>query len=203
MFRVLEEVFGELFNEFAPGRETTSPFPRITYRDALVRYGTDKPDLRAKLELVDVSHLFQDSEFRAFAGKHVRALPVPGCTGKPRSFFDQLGAFAIERGAQGLAWVRLDEGGKLSGPIAKFLTENVTRQLIAEVKAEPGAAVFFGAGDEAEVAKVMSEVRVEAAKRAELFDHNAFYPEASLASAWASTRVPVAMSSGEEYSSGR
>src|SRR5215471_1484298 len=72
VFQVIEQVFVELFTEFAPDRETTSPFPRITYRDALARYGTDKPDLRAKLELVDVSHLFRDSEFRAFAGKHVR-----------------------------------------------------------------------------------------------------------------------------------
>jgi aspartyl-tRNA synthetase len=65
--------------QFAPNRETTSPFPHITYRDALVRYGTDKPGLRAKLQLVDVSHLFRDSEFRAFSSKHVRALPVPRC----------------------------------------------------------------------------------------------------------------------------
>jgi aspartyl-tRNA synthetase len=174
VFGVIEQVFTELFAEFAPERETTSPFPRIAYRDALVRYGTDKPDLRAKLELVDVSHLFRDSEFRAFSGKHVRALPVPGCGGKPRSFFDQMGAFAVEHGAQGLAWVRLDDSGKLTGPIAKFLTEEVTQQLISEVKGEPGTAVFFGAGDETDVAKVMSEVRVEAAKRADLFEENVF-----------------------------
>jgi aspartyl-tRNA synthetase len=174
VFQVIEQVFVELFCEFAPGRKTTSPFPRIAYRDALARYGTDKPDLRAQLELVDVSHLFRDSEFRAFAGKHVRALPVPGCGSKPRSFFDQMGAFAIERGAQGLAWVRINDNDQLTGPIAKFLTENVAHQLIAEVKGEPGTAVFFGAGDETDVAKVMSEVRVEAAKRADLFEDSAF-----------------------------
>jgi aspartyl-tRNA synthetase len=174
VFGVIEQVFVELFTEFAPDRETTSPFPRITYRDALARYGTDKPDLRAELELVDVSHLFRDSEFRAFAGKHVRALPVPGCGGKPRSFFDEMGAFAIERGAQGLAWVRIDDSGRLTGPIAKFLTENVVRRLVAEVKGEPGTAVFFGAGDETEVAKIMSEVRVEAAERAGLFEKDTY-----------------------------
>jgi aspartyl-tRNA synthetase len=174
VFQVIEQVFAELFAEFAPDRETTSPFPRITYRDALARYGTDKPDLRAKLELIDVSHIFRDSEFRAFSGKHVRGLPVPGCGDKPRSFFDQMGAFAVEQGAQGLAWVRIDDQGKLTGPIAKFLTEADTQQLVAEVKGEPGTAVFFGAGDEAEVAKIMSEVRVEAAKRADLFEDNVF-----------------------------
>lgn len=174
VFTVIEQVFTELFKEFAPERDTTSPFPRIAYRDALTRYGTDKPDLRAKLELVDVSHLFRDSDFRAFADKHVRALPVPGCGAQPRSFFDQLEEFARERGAAGLAWIRIDDNGRLSGPIAKFLPEYTAQQLVAEVKGEPGAAVFFGAGDEAEVARIMSEVRVEAAKRAGLFEHDAF-----------------------------
>ncbi|MFF5985896.1 aspartate--tRNA ligase [Prauserella flavalba] len=174
VFQVIEQVFAELFHEFAPDRETTSPFPRIAYRDALARYGTDKPDLRAKLELVDVSHIFADSEFRAFAGKHVRALPVPGCGDKPRSFFDQMQAFAVEHGAQGLAWIRVDDSGKLTGPIAKFLTEDDAQQLVSETKGEPGTAVFFGAGDEDDVAKVMSEVRVEAAKRADLFEENAY-----------------------------
>lgn len=174
VFQIIEKVFVELFHEFAPTRQTTSPFPRIAYRDALTRYGTDKPDLRAKLELVDVSHLFQGSEFRAFADKHVRALPVPACGDQPRSFFDQLQTFAGEQGAQGLAWIRVEENGKISGPIAKFLTDENAQQLLSEVKAEPGAAVFFGAGDEDEVAGVMSEVRVEAAKRANLFEEHAY-----------------------------
>jgi aspartyl-tRNA synthetase len=174
VFQVIEAVMTELFREFAPGKEVTSPFPRITYRDALARYGTDKPDLRAALELVDVSDIFRDSEFRAFAGKHVTALPVPDCAGQPRSFFDQLQAFAVDHGAQGLAWVRLDDSGKLTGPIAKFLTEDDVRQLVAEAKAEPGTAIFFGAGGETEVAKIMSEVRVEAAKRVGRFEEDVF-----------------------------
>ena len=174
VFQVIEQVFAELFHEFAPDRETTSPFPRIAYRDALARYGTDKPDLRAKLELVDVSHIFADSKFRAFAGKHVRALPVPGCGEKPRSFFDQMEAFAVEHGGQGLAWVRVEDGGKLTGPIAKFLTEDDAQQLVSETKGEAGTAVFFGAGDEEDVGRVMSEVRVEAAKQADLFEEDAY-----------------------------
>ncbi|MDV6013308.1 aspartate--tRNA ligase [Haloechinothrix sp. LS1_15] len=174
VFEVIEEVFTELFREFAPDRDTTSPFPRIGYRDALTRYGTDKPDLRSKLELVDVSHIFAGSQFQAFADKHVRALPVPGCGDQPRSFFDQMQEFAQELGAQGLAWVRIGDDGKLTGPIAKFLTEDDTRRLVSDVKGEPGTAVFFGAGHEAEVAKYMSEVRVEAAKRTGQFEHNVY-----------------------------
>jgi aspartyl-tRNA synthetase len=83
-------------------------------------------------------------------------------------------AYAVERGAQGLAWVRIDASGKLTGPIAKFLPESVTEQLIAEIKGEPGTAIFFGAGEETEVGRLMGEVRVEAAKRAGQFQDGVF-----------------------------
>src|SRR5258707_11544309 len=129
VFQTVEKVMTELFREFAPSRETNSPYPRITYRDAILRYGTDKPDLRAHPELADVSDVFRNSEFRAFAGKHVRALAVPGCGHKPRSFFENMEAFAVSKGARGLAWVRFTEGGKLTGPIAKFLSDADAEEL--------------------------------------------------------------------------
>ncbi|MGI5131534.1 aspartate--tRNA ligase [Pseudonocardia sp. CA-107938] len=169
VFGVIEGVMTELFTEFRPDRRTTSPFVQIPFADALARYGTDKPDLRSELELVDVSHLFAGSGFRAFADKHVRALPVHDTAEQPRSFYDQLGAFAVEQGAQGLAWVKVGEGGTLTGPIAKFLDEGTTEKLLAEVGAQPGTAIFFGAGTIDEVAKIMGAVRVEAAKRAGQF----------------------------------
>lgn len=174
VFQIVERVMTDLFQQFAPERQTSSPFPRITYRDAMARYGTDKPDLRAAFELVDVSHLFAGSEFRAFAGKHVRALAVPGVGEQPRSFFDQLGQFATERGAKGLAWVRVETDGNLSGPIAKFLSSSDVESLLSETGATAGTAVFFGAGDETAVGKVMGEVRVEVAKRTGRFEENAF-----------------------------
>ena len=169
VFEVIEGVMTELFTEFRPDRRTTSPFVQIPFADALARYGTDKPDLRAELELVDVSHLFAGSGFRAFADKHVRALPVHDTAAQPRSFYDQLGAYAVEQGAQGLAWVKVGEGGTLTGPIAKFLDEGTTEKLLAEVNAQAGTAIFFGAGAVDEVAKIMGAVRVEAAKRAGQF----------------------------------
>jgi aspartyl-tRNA synthetase len=174
VFEVIESVFTELFREFAPGRETTSPFPRITFRDALLRYGTDKPDLRARLELVDVSDIFATSGFRAFAGRHVRALAVPDAGGQPRSFFDQMEELAVSRGAAGLAWVRVDDGGALTGPVAKFLSDDEKQRLVDEVKAVAGTAIFLNAGEPAAVSKIMAEVRVGAAQRAGHFERDVY-----------------------------
>ncbi|MEU7209526.1 aspartate--tRNA ligase [Streptomyces sp. NPDC044989] len=174
VFRPIEQLMTELFTEFGNGREVTSPFPRIPFREAMLKYGSDKPDLRAQLELVDITDVFEGSEFKAFAGKHVRALPVPDVAAQPRKFFDQLGDYAVSQGAKGLAWVRVGEDGKLSGPIAKFLTEENVAELTKRLSLAPGHAVFFGAGEFDEVSKIMGAVRVEAAQRAGHFEENVF-----------------------------
>ncbi|KJY42948.1 aspartyl-tRNA synthetase [Streptomyces sp. NRRL B-1568] len=174
VFQVIEKVMTDLFEEFGNGRHVTSPFPRIPFREAMLKYGSDKPDLRAQLELVDVSGVFADSGFKAFAGKHVRALAVPDTAGQSRKFFDGLGEYAVEQGAKGLAWVRVAEGGELSGPIAKFLTDEDVKALTEALGLVPGHAVFFGAGEFDEVSKIMGAVRVEAAKRAGHFEENVF-----------------------------
>lgn len=174
VFQPIEKLMTELFEEFGGGRHVTSPFPRIPFRESMLKYGNDKPDLRAKLELVDISDVFAGSEFKAFAGKHVRALPVPDTAGQSRKFFDGLGDYAVEHGAKGLAWVRVGEDGSLSGPIAKFLTEENVKVLTERLSLAPGHAIFFGAGEFDEVSKIMSAVRVEAAKRAGHFEEGVF-----------------------------
>ncbi|NJP43122.1 aspartate--tRNA ligase [Actinacidiphila epipremni] len=174
VFGVIEKVMTDLFTEFGGGRRVTSPFPRIPFRESMLKYGNDKPDLRTSLELVDVSHVFAGSGFKAFAGKHVRALAVPDTADQPRKFFDQLGEYAVSLGAQGLAWVRVGEGNALTGPIAKFLSEDDVAALVDAVGAKPGTAVFFGAGEFDEVSKIMGPVRVEAAKRAGQFEEDVF-----------------------------
>ncbi|MEW2630345.1 aspartate--tRNA ligase [Streptomyces sp. NPDC048389] len=174
VFRPIEKLMTEIFEEFGGGRHVTSPFPRIPFREAMLKYGSDKPDLRAKLELVDISDVFEASEFKAFAGKHVRALAVPDTAGQTRKFFDGLGDYAVEQGAKGLAWVRVGDDGGLTGPIAKFLTEENVKVLTERLALAPGHAVFFGAGDFDEVSKIMGAVRVEAAKRAGHFEENVF-----------------------------
>ncbi|WP_274560723.1 aspartate--tRNA ligase [Streptomyces spiramyceticus] len=174
VFQPIEKLMTELFEEFGNGRHVTSPFPRIPFREAIMKYGNDKPDLRAQLELVDISDVFEGSEFKAFAGKHVRALPVPDTAGQSRKFFDGLGDYAVEHGAKGLAWVRVGEKGELTGPIAKFLTEENVKVLTERLSLAPGHAIFFGAGEFDEVSKIMSAVRVEAAKRAGHFEEGVF-----------------------------
>ncbi|GAB3956625.1 aspartate--tRNA ligase [Streptomyces sparsus] len=177
VFQVIEKVMTEVFQEFGNGREVTSPFPRIPFRESMLKYGSDKPDLRARLELVDVTDVFAGSDFKAFAGKHVRALAVPDTAEQSRKFFDQMGEFAVEQGAKGLAWVRVgEESGKpqLTGPIAKFLTEENVAQLVDVLDAKAGTAIFFGAGEFDEVSKIMGAVRVEAAKRTGHFEDGVF-----------------------------
>ncbi|MFI6941436.1 aspartate--tRNA ligase [Streptomyces sp. NPDC050418] len=174
VFQPIEKLMTEIFTEFGGGREVTSPFPRIPFRESMLKYGNDKPDLRAQLELADITDVFEGSEFKAFAGKHVRALPVPDTAGQTRKFFDSLGDYAVEQGAKGLAWVRVGEDGSFQGPIAKFLTEENVKVLTERLGLVAGHAVFFGAGEFDEVSKIMGAVRVEAAKRAGHFEEGVF-----------------------------
>ncbi|MYW68854.1 aspartate--tRNA ligase [Streptomyces sp. SID8379] len=174
VFQPIEKLMTEIFTEFGGGREVTSPFPRIPFRESMLKYGNDKPDLRAKLELVDITDVFEGSEFKAFAGKHVRALPVPDTASQSRKFFDGLGDYAVEQGARGLAWIRVGEDGAFAGPIAKFLTEENVKVLTERLGLAAGHAVFFGAGEYDEVSKIMGAVRVEAAKRAGHFEEGVF-----------------------------
>ena len=127
----------ELFQEFGGGREVTSPFPRIPFREAMLKYGTDKPDLRAQLELVDVSDVFEGSASRPSPTSTSARWPVPDTADQPRKFFDELGDFAVEQGAKGLAWVRVGEDGALTGPIAKFLTEEDVAALLTALGRRP------------------------------------------------------------------
>lgn len=175
VFVVIEQVMTQLFTQFANGRAVSSPFPRIPFREALLAYGSDKPDLRSPLKMLDVTTIFADTQFRAFAGKQVRALPVPGCQDQPRKFFDAMEALAKEQGAGGLAWVKVGEDGQsVTGSVAKFLSEAESEQLIAATKAEPGTGIFLGAGEPEQVGTWMAPVRIEAAKRTGVFEENVF-----------------------------
>ena len=163
VFQVVEGLLTGLFQEFSPDRRATpAPFPRIPYQEAVIRYGSDKPDLRNPLFILDLTALFADSEFRAFAGKKVRAIRIPKGAAQSRSFFDRLEDYAKKAGAKGLAWVSVEESERVRGPISKFLNPEMTHNLLAKTKAEIGDAILFLAEDLAARAnKIMGSVRDE------------------------------------------
>ena len=122
VFKVIEEVMYNLFTEFSNIKVGDHPFPRIPYREAMLKYGSDKPDLRNPLIIQDITNIFENLEFKAFANKTVRVIVVPNGADNPRSFFEGMTDFAIsECKAKGLAWLKVNEDRTLQGPIAKFL----------------------------------------------------------------------------------
>jgi aspartyl-tRNA synthetase len=147
VFKVVEGVVQGLFEEFSDFVVSPAPFERIAYADALLRYGTDKPDLRNPIEIADVTEIFRGSDFKVFAsaiekGAVVRAIPAPGAMAKPRSFFDQMIAFAQGLGAPGLGYVIVAEEGP-KGTLAKFVSGDRYERLRQACGLSIGDAVFF------------------------------------------------------------
>jgi aspartyl-tRNA synthetase len=175
VFQAVETLFAGLFAEFAPERPATpTPFPRIAYADAMLHYGSDKPDLRNPLRIHDFTATFSGSSFRAFAGKTVRGIRIPKGAEQSRSFFDRLEDEAKLAGAKGLAWVFLEADGTLKGPVARFITAE-TAEILNESAAAPGDAVIFLADDSAERAgKIMGGIRNRLGETLGLIEANAY-----------------------------
>ncbi|MCZ6863021.1 MAG: aspartate--tRNA ligase [Alphaproteobacteria bacterium] len=148
VFAAIEPVMAGLFEEFADGKRVTKPpFPRIPYAETMLKYGSDKPDLRNPIEITDTTEIWRGTDFKIFAGPIgkgavVRAIPALGAAGKPRSFFDKLNAWAREEGMGGLGYIIFD-GGEGKGPIAKFLDAERTQALKKATGVGDGDAVFF------------------------------------------------------------
>jgi aspartyl-tRNA synthetase len=177
VFAAMEALFVPLFREFKPDwpmNEHAGAFQRLTSRDSLLRYGTDKPDLRIPFEISDLTPLFATSEFKAFAGKTVRAFAVPQAFDQPRSWFDNLQEEAKKLGAPGLAYVKVEAGGTLSGPIAKFMTGSEVTTRLSEL-ANGQNVIFFSADhDETKAAKVLGRMREIIATQLNLIEKNVF-----------------------------
>lgn len=161
VFQVVETLFTGLFREFVPERKITpGPFPRIPYDEALLRYGSDKPDLRNPLVIVDVTDLFERSDFRALANKTVRAIKIQQGSNQPRSFFERVEKEAKASGAAGLAWLIAEPEGGLKGSIARFLTPSEATDLLSRVNAQAGDAVVLLGDKHSETAsRLMGVVR--------------------------------------------
>ena len=146
--------------------------PRMTYAEAMRRYGSDKPDLRFDLELVDMTEYFAETPFRVFQADYVGAVVMPGGAGQPRKQFDAWQEWAKQRGARGLAYVTVGDDGTLGGPVAKNLSESEVAGLVAATGADPGDCVFFGAGKASDARALLGAARLEIAKRLDLIDES-------------------------------
>jgi aspartyl-tRNA synthetase len=181
VFAAVEPVLRGVFEEFAGGRPVTKKFPRIPYAEAMLKYGSDKPDLRNPIVIADVTEEFglDAVEFKAFKnvikqGGVVRAILAPGAAAQPRSFFDKLNEWArSDMGAPGLGYIVLEvDGGK--GPIAKFIPADVQQKIAAKAGAKPGDAVFFAADKPANAAKLAGAARTKIGEELGLLKKDGF-----------------------------
>ncbi|MFP5283450.1 MAG: aspartate--tRNA ligase, partial [Actinomycetes bacterium] len=156
------------------GHEPKAPFDRITYAEAMDRYGTDKPDLRFGVELTEMTRFFADTPFRVFQAAYVGAVVMPGGASQPRKQLDAWQEFAKQRGHRGLAYVLVGADGELGGPVAKNLAEAERTGLAAAAGAVPGDCIFFAAGDRRSAQSLLGAVRLEIGRRGGLIDPSAW-----------------------------
>jgi len=177
---VVEKVLYDLFVNFSTKEINNLPFPRIRYADAMLKYGSDKPDLRNPIINSDVTSVFQDSGFSIFAnaiksGSVVRAIPAPGCGSMPRSFFDGMIEYAKQHGANGLAYISFDAvDGSAKGPIAKLLTERELDRLCTISLVKPGDAVFLSCGSQDAANRIAGLVRTSIGMKQNLISKDQF-----------------------------
>jgi len=177
VFGAIEPVLYGVYQEFSDWELTPAPFPRISYDDALVQFGTDKPDLRNPLRITDVTDLFAGSDFAVFAksiaaGGVVRAIPGPKCAGNSRSFFDKLVAFAQAQGLPGLAYLIVEE--TLRGPLAKFVTESMRGPLLERTGVQAGDVLFLICEQPDKVLRPAAALRMHIGRELGLIEEKAF-----------------------------
>ena len=171
---VLEDIFTTIFKKHTNWKITDTPFPRIPYKEAMERYGSDKPDLRNPLIIQDVTQLFKDTEFNAFKEKTIKAIIVENGAEQGRKFFDNMGEYAVnELEAKGLAWVKFEKENEITGGIAKFITKEIKKGL-EEIGAKPNVAIFFIADEFKKAQKIAGGVRLELGKRLDLIEKGVY-----------------------------
>ena len=179
VFAAIEPVLHGVFEEFKGDKQVTpAPFPRIPYRESMLKYGSDKPDLRNPIIISDVSDHFRGSGFGRFAsmveaGDVVRAIPAPGTAEKSRKFFDDMNSWAQGEGYAGLGYIT-QKGGELGGPIAKNHGEEATRKLVAALGLGPDDGIFFAAGKEGTAAKLAGAARTRVGEQLGLIEQGIY-----------------------------
>ena len=183
VFDVIETLFLKLFKKFSKKKILHEKFPRITYEDAMLKYGSDKPDLRNPLEISDLTNIFdrEDVTFDIFkklvkSGSIVRSIVTKNTKDKPRSFFDGIDKWAKEEGSSGLAYFTLEKGDKISakGPVGKFFSENSLIEIMKQTSANIGDTVFLSCGKKNDVEKILSAARNKIAEDLDLIDNETY-----------------------------
>ena len=171
VFKVIEKVIPTVFKKHTNWDVSDAPFVRIPYKEAMEKYGIDRPDLRNPLVIEDATEAFTNTEFNAFKGKTIKAIIVPDGAKNGRKFFDNMVDFAVNNcEAKGLAWVKIDEDNNINGGIAKFVTDEIK----IEIGAKAGDAVFFIADEFKKAQKIAGLVRIELGKRLNLIEKNVY-----------------------------
>ena len=175
VFKVIEEVVPYTFKKFTNWKIEDGQILRIPYKEAMEKYGIDKPDLRNPLIIQDVTKVFENTEFNAFKGKTIKAIIVPNGAEQGRKFFDKMTEFAVEEcEAKGLAWTKFEQDGNAQGGIAKFITDETKAKLENEFGAKAGDSIFFIADELHNAQKISGLVRIELGKRLDLIEKDVY-----------------------------
>ena len=176
VFKVVENVIPYVFKKFTNWKVDEGPFIRIPYREAMEKYGIDKPDLRNPLIIQDVTNVFENIDFNAFKDKTIKAIVVPNGAEQGRKFFDKMTEFATtdEVGAKGLAWTKFEKDGTVQGGIAKFITDEAKNKLENEYGVKAGDSIFFIADEFHKAQKIAGLVRIELGKRLDLLEKDTY-----------------------------
>ena len=175
VFKVIEEIVPYTFKKFTNWKVDEGPFIRIPYKEAMEKYGIDKPDLRNPLIIQDVTKVFENIEFNAFKDKTIKAIVVPNGAEQGRKFFDKMTEFAVEEcSAKGLAWTKFEKDGTVQGGIAKFITEEAKSRLENEFGTKAGDSIFFIADEFHTAQKIAGLIRIELGKRLDLIEKGVY-----------------------------
>ena len=176
VYNVGEEIFYDTFTKFSNREVSPRPFTRINYKDAMLKYGTDKPDLRNPLEIIDISEVFTETEFKPFRGAVVRGIKVDDLAGKSNSWFNEVVDYAKKIGMPGIGYITVEEDMTFKGPIDKFLTEEDKKTLIEKADLKVGSVLFFIADKKEMVAaKQAGQIRTHLGEKLELIDKNKYH----------------------------
>ena len=174
VFKVAEEVLYDTFSKFTDKKVSPAPFKRIPFEEAMLKYGTDKPDLRNPLEIKEISDMFVETDFAPFRKKCVRSINVPDAAAQSKKWFKRMEEFALSIGMKGLGYVKVRDDMTFDGPIDKFLKPGDREELIERNGSKAGDVIYFIADSNSEAPKLAGEIRTEVAKRLNLIDESRF-----------------------------